>query len=437
LIVAALGFLKRFNMIFKGTFNFPMSNFSNESVKEFLSEGLEISSRVTTLLSSLDQDGLGQDQLDALYRDMHTLKGSAQLFGFKQIGLLAHAAEACLEPVRQGRLKLDDDFIDEILKIIDLIERILKDPSKDTAPDEALVRELNHLIPRLADLTAEKLAGIEWTLAKDHLLEEAVPEKPQQPAVPTPIVEKEVAAMKQQPEEAKVEKAPTSPDSAENSSIRVQVSLLDRLMNLVGELVLVRNQVTQHAKTSEDGAYIQLTQRLDVVTSELQDQAMRTRMQPVGLVFAKFQRIVRDISRDLGKKIDLRIEGAETELDKSIIEAIKDPLTHIVRNSCDHGIEKPEDRRNSGKNEMGTLIFNAYQEGGQVVIEISDDGQGIDPARVKGQGFTKRASFRNPTQCHERPADSRADIYGRVFNRRICNIRLGSRRWHGCRAHKY
>ena len=166
-------------------------------------------------------------------------------------------------------------------------------------------------------------------------------------------------------------------------TIRVQVVLLDKLMNLAGELVLIRNQVVQHASTTDQsGDFLNLSQRLSILTSELQSEVMKARMQPIGNILTKLSRIVRDGARDLNKSIDVHIEGAETELDKTLIESIKDPLTHLVRNAVDHGIELPEDRKKAGKPETGSLKVQAYHEGGQVIVEISDDGQGLKRAKI-------------------------------------------------------
>jgi two-component system, chemotaxis family, sensor kinase CheA len=177
--------------------------------------------------------------------------------------------------------------------------------------------------------------------------------------------------------------------SLTDSNIRVDVSLLDKLMNLVGELVLARNQVLQHTVTQQDGSFIATSQRLNLITTELQAGVMKTRMQPIGNVWSKFPRVVRDLASGCGKQIRLEMEGKETELDKTIIEAIKDPLTHIVRNSADHGIEGQEARLAAGKPAEGCLRLRAFHEGGQVNIEISDDGAGIDPERVKAKALSK------------------------------------------------
>jgi len=172
-----------------------------------------------------------------------------------------------------------------------------------------------------------------------------------------------------------------------NSTIRVDVSLLDKLMNLVGELVLARNQILQG--TAQSATSSATAQRLNLITSELQEGVMRTRMQPIGVVWNKLPRVVRDLASDMGKKIEIVMEGSETELDKTIIEAIKDPLTHIVRNSCDHGIETVEERVAKGKEPAGTILLRAFHEGGHVNIEISDDGAGVNPEKVKSKAIQK------------------------------------------------
>ena len=173
-----------------------------------------------------------------------------------------------------------------------------------------------------------------------------------------------------------------------DSTIRVDVGLLDKLMNLVGELVLARNQLLQ-GTSGQDGVLIRTVQRLNVITSELQEGVLKTRMQPIGVVWNKLPRVIRDLAAECGKKIQIEMEGAETELDKTIIEAIKDPLTHIVRNSCDHGVEMPEVRLAKGKPAEGSVILRAYHEGGHVNIEISDDGGGLDPEKLKARAVQK------------------------------------------------
>ncbi len=174
-----------------------------------------------------------------------------------------------------------------------------------------------------------------------------------------------------------------------DSNIRVDVSLLDKLMNLVGELVLARNQILQFSSTQQDTSFLNTSQRLNLITTELQEGVMKTRMQPIGNIWSKFPRVVRDLATSCGKQVNIEMEGKETELDKTIIESIKDPLTHLVRNAVDHGIEMPEKRLASGKSPEGHLFLRAFHEGGQVNIEISDDGAGIDLERVKQKALEK------------------------------------------------
>ena len=177
--------------------------------------------------------------------------------------------------------------------------------------------------------------------------------------------------------------------AAADSAIRVDVGLLDKLMNLVGELVLARNQILQYNTQNEDSSLNSTSQRLNLITTELQEGVMKTRMQPIGVVWNKLPRVVRDIAYSLGKQIRIEMDGATTELDKTIIEAIKDPLTHLVRNSCDHGIERPEVRARAGKGTQGRILLRAYHEGGQVNIEITDDGGGIDVQKVRNKAIEK------------------------------------------------
>ncbi|PMP94678.1 MAG: chemotaxis protein CheA, partial [Thermodesulfobacterium geofontis] len=186
------------------------------------------------------------------------------------------------------------------------------------------------------------------------------------------------------------EEAVTTPQvELVETHIKVDVRLLDQLMNLAGELVLARNRVVQLSQKIMDEELIRSVQVLSMITTEMQETIMKTRMQPIGMVFNKFPRIVRDLAKVLGKKVNLHLEGTETELDRSIIEAIKDPLTHLVRNAIDHGIEPPEERIELGKPPEGNLVLRAYQEGGQVVIEIEDDGRGIDIEKIRRKAVEK------------------------------------------------
>ena len=196
-------------------------------------------------------------------------------------------------------------------------------------------------------------------------------------------------AISAKPEPKKAQAPQKQENSITDSVVRVNVSLLDKIMNVVGELVLTRNQILQFASSDDSSELQRLSNQLNTITTELQEDVMTTRMQPIGTVLTRFERIVRDMARDLGKNIDLKIEGKSTELDKTLLEAIKDPLTHMIRNSVDHGIEMPDVRAAASKPELGTLSINAYHEGGQVTIEIADDGGGISKEKLKEKAVSK------------------------------------------------
>lgn len=392
-----------------------MSKVPDAALNEFYAECDEILQRVSSDLSKIEQGDLSKDILDGLYRDMHTLKGTAQLFGFRHIGLVSHTIEAAMEPVRQGKMQLDHKLIDLIYLCLDFVSRVLKNPEQDLNNDPVLSQELNVLLPKLMEVATKKFDGAYQTILDSNFMtnegklfsfqvapdleevhiESNVKEKKiiiEKPSVmPLNPVNSMNVETNQAPLKPKTEKsAPVDDQQTEATSIRVQVSLLDKLMNLVGEMVLTRNQVLQFAKVNESGELSKLTQRLDIVTTELQDNVMKTRMQPIGNVFTKFQRLVRDLARELDKSIELHIQGSETELDKSLVEAIKDPLTHIVRNACDHGLETIAQRKSSGKNTQGNIYLKAFHEGGQIIIEVSDDGAGLDPVKLKNKAIQKK-----------------------------------------------
>src|SRR5205085_2193667 len=174
-----------------------------------------------------------------------------------------------------------------------------------------------------------------------------------------------------------------------NQSIRVNVDTLESLMTMVSELVLTRNQLLEISRRNEDTEFKVPLQRLSNVTAELQEGVMKTRMQPIGNAWQKLPRIIRDLAGELKKEIELEMHGAETELDRQVLDLIKDPLTHMVRNSADHGIEMPAERRAAGKPEKGTVRLSAWHQGGQIIIEVADDGRGLDTGRIKAEALAK------------------------------------------------
>lgn len=331
------------------------------AVAEFVAECDEIIDRVSDVLQLVESNAHKKEDLEALYRDIHSLKGSSYLFSYNSLGDIAHAMESSLEGVRNGTHPTSEALLNSLFNCLKVIEAEILAIKTNTKCEQT---EL--LIPQLTnDLNAAVTGQSNPTEGMQTMKQDS----------PTSV---EVQAT--QPVQAKEptkEPIPSNKDNESNGSIRVSVSLLDNLMTLMGEMVLVRNQVLQFSSKSEDLEFLNLSKRLNVVTSEIQGEMMKTRMQPIGNILSKFNRVVRDLSHELKKEISLNLFGAETELDKSLLESIKDPLTHIVRNSCDHGIETSDVRVQSGKPRNGTINIRSYHEGGQVVIEIADDGKGL------------------------------------------------------------
>jgi len=268
-----------------------------------------------------------------------------------------------------------------------LSEQAPVSPLSKSPHSESLAQEVPQAAPS-SQLASSRAAPSVTTPTPDSLKSSvAAPHVPNQHAVDQQV---QAGAKKTRPPQVKSSTPPTtSGKGAGDPTIRVDVSLLDRLMNLVGELVLARNQVLQFSSKSEDPNFITTSQRLNHITTELQEGLMKTRMQPIKSVWSKFPRVVRDLSRTCKKDVKIVLEGEDTELDRTIIEAIKDPMTHIVRNSVDHGIETPEERQRRGKPAQGRLTLRAFHEGGKVNIEILDDGKGLDIKRIKEKALEK------------------------------------------------
>jgi two-component system chemotaxis sensor kinase CheA len=389
---------------------------SKSALAEFVAESEEVIVRVSKNLQVLEKGVASRDVIDELYRDIHSLKGTSYLFGFQQMGDIGHAMESAMEPVRDGTHSASRLLIDGLYKAIEALEldlectkmEISNDQLKALAP--TLIKVLGAAAKSLPLVTSNgeskpvAEAKLGQSSAEGPVVSVGATSVATSPVAsslaavgspaPAPVVAP-VARVEELPHEPEhhaspaatapaspIAAAPTSSGEAKDGdlggSIRVPVALLDNLMTLMGEMVLVRNQVLQFSNNSEDLEFLNLSQRLNVVTSEIQGEMMKTRMQPIGNIMTKFHRVVRDLGQELKKSITFTLDGAETELDKSLLEAIKDPLTHIIRNSCDHGIETPEVRRKSGKSDGGKILVRSFHEGGQVVIEIADDGKGLN-----------------------------------------------------------
>ena len=327
----------------------------DEIIKEFLIESTENLDKLDRDFVALEKNPKDKELLSSIFRVVHTIKGTCGFLGFQKLESVAHAGENILGKLRDGQLAMNESRTNALLALVDALRKMLVEIEK-TGKDEK--GNYDRLISTLT-LLSEVNDSVKTTVV--------------------PALEEASETANRTGESAGVSE----------TAIRVDVSLLDRLMNLVGELVLARNQILQFSTAQEGAGLGSAPQRLSWITSELQEAIMKTRMQPIGNVWGKFPRVVRDLEAACGKKVRLEMEGKETELDKTVIEAIKDPLTHIVRNSVDHGIESPEKRREAGKNEEGLLSLKAYHEGGQVHIEIADDGGGISPEKIRDKALSK------------------------------------------------
>ena len=359
--------------------NAPAPGFEiDPALAEFFAECSEILERVSEQLQKIESGVKEKSLIDGLYRDVHSLKGAAYLFSYRQIGDVAHHLESNLEGVRDGKAEATTALNNLLFEGLDLLEKLVA---------KAKIGQKLVIFDDEVNLFVSKVLAAEIESAP------AVNQEVVAPVVSTSVVSagatNSSSGSSSSGGSSSDDKNKQVAQEESNSSIRVSVSLLDNLMTLMGEMVLVRNQILQFANKSDDLDFLSIGKKLNVVTSEIQEEMMKTRMQPIGNTLNKFNRVVRDLSNDLKKSIQLHIEGAETELDKSLLEAIKDPLTHIIRNSCDHGIEIPEVRRHKGKTEKGNVFVKAYHEGGQVVVEVQDDGKGLHKDTIINKALEK------------------------------------------------
>src|SRR5579864_3673889 len=379
----------------------------DDLLSEFLTETNESLSVLDIELVKLEQNPNDPELLSNIFRLVHTIKGTCGFLGLPRLEALAHASENVLGKIRDGELPVTPSAVTLILESLDSIKSILATleatEAEPEGDDAGLIARLNGLAGG-AVVPAVKVAKEK----KPPKVEQAAPVPAPVAAPPAPIVAElpkpEPKAHELDPGEDEPHAEPTHParageDAGKESkeskeslvaaqSIRVNVDLLENLMTMVSELVLTRNQLLQILRSQKDSEFGAPLQRLSHVTTELQEGVMKTRMQPIGNAWAKLPRIVRDLSHELRKKIDLQMHGAETELDRQVLEMIKDPLTHMVRNSADHGIEMPAERAAKGKPEAGTVTLNAFHEGGHIIIEIGDDGRGLDVERIKQKALS-------------------------------------------------
>ncbi len=390
-----------------------------ETIREFVAECHENLERLDRDLVELEKHPHEAALLSSVFRTFHTIKGSSSFLAFSHLEQITHHAETLLSQLRDGKRPLSPELVSLILETVDATRKVLAAIEATGHEGEERFEDLIQRLQQMAQLPAppsvEPAAPVPAPVAappaEPAAAPPAIPEAVQAPAPPAapplaatsapaappapspqaaqpPASSQKVAAAAEANGEAgeaktTVEEEVSRSSSAADANIRVGVVLLDKLMNLVGELVLTRNQILQTNLEREDALLNTSYQRLNLITTELQEHVMKTRMQPIRVVWGNLPRIVRDMAVSLKKQIQLKMDGADTELDRTIIEAIKDPLVHLVRNSCDHGIESPETRLAEGKPAEGTMTLRAYHEGGQVTIEIGDDGAGIDVEKVK------------------------------------------------------
>jgi two-component system, chemotaxis family, sensor kinase CheA len=364
----------------------------NDVIREFLIETQENLAQLDLDLVTLEKAPTERETLARVFRTLHTVKGTAGFLGLQKLQAVAHAAENLLSSLRDGTLVFNADIASALLKVVDAVRQML-DAVGTTETDgngdfSSLIQALEHLRAATpGKLPPVPAPAVPMNVAPAPSGDSAA--KPEYRSAPSIVTEA--------PSAEATEATEARAAAVSDSSIRVDVGLLDKLMALVGELVLARNQVLQFSNSQENEAFLGTVQKLNQLTTELQAGVMKTRMQPISNIWSKFPRVVRDLALACGKQARIEMEGKDTELDKTIIEAIRDPLTHLVRNAVDHGIEPPAERLAHGKAPEGRLALHAFHESGKVVIEISDDGGGIDPQRVRVKAI--RAKLLTPEQA--------------------------------------
>ncbi|GID99699.1 ATPase [Paractinoplanes durhamensis] len=406
-------------------------------------------------LVSLEQEPDSRDLISRIFRAIHTIKGTSGFLAFSRLEKLAHGGESLLSRLRDGVQPVTPATITVLLAMIDGVRSILSSIEENGSENDVDIDSI------LAQVHAQMNAG---EAAAEAAAPAAAPAEDAAPAGETPVPLDEVpAAARPAPEPVEEQRKPigeilvetggAAPQdvgsalaqqlegderklgtilleegkakpaavnealsqqapkrSIADSAIRVDVDLLDTLLNMVGELVLARNQLVRGVMETGDATLVRSAQRLGMITSELQEGIMKTRMQPIEHIWSKLPRVIRDLSNSLGKKVELVMQGKETELDRSLLEAVKDPLTHLVRNAVDHGIEEPERRIASGKDPEGTLTLRAYHEGGHVAVEVADDGAGLNVDRI-----AQKAVENGLLRADQIPNMDKRDIMAMVF----------------------
>ena len=444
-----------------------------EIMEDFLIEAFELIEQIDHDLVELEANPEDLELLNRIFRVAHTVKGSSSFLNFDVLTELTHHMEDVLNKARKGELKITPDIMDVVLESVDMMKGLLES-IRDNGSDAAAGIDIKNICVRLTQISEGEAPSAAAEAPAAPSLEPVKEPEPVAPAVEAApeVSDAELSKLSDSEVEAEIERllkvrkaedqarraskgiAPKSPEEiapatsaapapaarpapsrerdadkkvpaassssavAQEQTIRVEVKRLDHLMNLIGELVLGKNRLLKIYDDVEERyegekfleELNQVVSSLSLVTTDIQLAVMKTRMLPIAKVFNKFPRMIRDLSRELGKQIDLEISGEETELDKSIVEEIGDPLVHIIRNSCDHGIEDPETRKAMGKPEKGLVQLKAYNEGNHIVVEIVDDGKGLDADMLKSKSIEKGI-------ITEREADamSEKEAFGLIF----------------------
>jgi two-component system chemotaxis sensor kinase CheA len=373
----------------------------DDLLADFLTETTESLSELDVALVKLERAPDDAATLSLIFRLVHTIKGTCGFLGLPRLERVAHAGENVLGKLRDGALTATPDVVTQVLTALDRIKLIVAGlaatESEPPGDDSELIAALDRTVSGNPPAAAKAPAPPPKAAAPAPAPIAVAAEKPIAEPTPAPVEPPQAVpqAAEPAPPQAPEPAAPVHAEAAAAQSettpaqqtIRVTVDVLEDLMTLVSELVLTRNQLLQLARTQENSAFAVPLQRLSHITTDLQEGVMKTRMQPIGNAWNKLPRIVRDLAREMNKKIELVMNGAETELDRQVLELIKDPLTHMVRNSGDHGLETPAERRAAGKPDTGHITLNAFHEGGHIIIEIADDGRGLAVDRIKAKAL--------------------------------------------------
>jgi two-component system chemotaxis sensor kinase CheA len=377
----------------------------DEIIDDFIIEAEESLDKIDPAFIELEAKGYDKELLNDIFRSMHTIKGAAGFLGFQSVVDVAHKTESLIKRLRDNEIEISSPLISLILRSVDMLKVLLSQIRETKEERENVGPLMNELVCALGEDFQE--AGTQEPQEKATVTETnafKAEEIPEQDIAVAPVATTEAAKGRtedvvtdtttSEPAQTQAEKGPAITQA---QTLRVDVDRIDKVMNLTGEIVLVRNRLlnisqsleAKYSSESDVEGLHEAVSFLDIVTADMQLAVMKMRMQPIKKVFSKFPRLVRDISQGLGKDVILNISGEDTEVDRTVIEIIGDPLVHIIRNSIDHGIEPPDERVAKAKPARGIVDITAYQQGNQIIIEVADDGKGIDAQRVKAKAIEK------------------------------------------------